>query len=521
MEFKCNNVTITLKDSKVIVDNLNFILNKGDKLALIGEEGNGKSTLLKYFVDTRLIDNYCYYKGNVYCKGRIGYLRQTISEYNDLDVLTYFCINDNNEIDYDIYNKEYLIKKLFNEFNLDKKIIENNVKISSLSGGEKVKLQLIKLKLLEADILFLDEPSNDLDLKTLLFLKEYLLKIDLPIIFVSHDEYLLEEVANKVLHFEQIKDNGKVTTTFSNMGYKEYLNYRKTKIEKQNNKAYLQEKEIKQKEEVLRKIKQKVENDMAKAVRDPSWGRLLVKKMRNIKSQERKVNIKDSNKLNYLVDKEEINATFSKNLVEIPKNKVIVELKDYDLKINDNVLAKGINLCVKGQEHICLIGDNGTGKTTLLKQIYKNIKFSNDIKIGYFSQNYAEVLDMDSNVVDFLQRNLESDNLTKGKIMTYLSAFNFMEYELNSKIKDLSIGEQGKVLMIKLILEECNVLLLDEPTRNMSTLSLPTLINILSSFKGCIISISHDRKFIERVAEKVYLLENNTLKLISDFSKMG
>lgn len=516
MEFKCNNVTITLKDSKVIVNNLNFILNKGDKLALIGEEGNGKSTLLKYFVDPKLIDNYCYYKGNVEYKGNIGYLRQTLNEYSEYDIFTFLAMNKDDEIDYEIYNKEYIIKKLFNEFNLDKNILENNKQIKYLSGGERVKLQLIKLQLNDCSVLLLDEPSNDLDLNTLEFLENYLISIDTPLIFVSHDEHLLKKVSNRILHFDQIKDNGKITTTLMNVGYNEYIINRKTKIEKQNNKVYLEEKEIKRKKEILSKIKQKVESDMAKAVRDPSWGRLLVKKMRNIKAQERRVGSKEDNKLNYLVDKEEINASFSSSLKKVPNKKVIVNLKDYNLKINNKLLVRDINLVVTGNEHICIIGDNGSGKTTLLKAIKDNINESELIKVGYFPQNYEELLDMEMKVVEYLQKNLSSDNETKCKIMTYLSAFNFMEYELDLKIKDLSIGEQGKVLLIKLIIEECNVLLLDEPTRNMSTLSLPTILNILSEFKGCIISISHDRNYINKVCDKVYKIEDKKLVLVNE-----
>ena len=206
---------------KQIISLLNFLLKKNDNLAIIGEEGNGKSTLIKYIYNSNLIDTYCYYEGVVNTfSNKIGYLRQNIKEdYNDTSALTFLLIDDNNQIDYELYKDYYKIERLFNDFNLDLQILDNNRKIKTLSGGEKVKLQLIKLLINNVGVLLLDEPTNDIDLNTLIWLENFVKNTDIPVIFVSHDQEFLRKTANIILHIEQIKSKTQAIHTSTRCCY--------------------------------------------------------------------------------------------------------------------------------------------------------------------------------------------------------------------------------------------------------------------------------------------------------------
>lgn len=515
MEFQLNNVSIRLKSGKQIISQLNFLLNKNDKLAIIGEEGNGKSTLIKYIYNSDLIDTYCYYEGVVNTfSNKIGYLRQNIQEdYNNISALTFLLMDDNNQINYELYKDYYKIERLFNDFNLDLQILENNRKIKTLSGGEKVKLQLIKLLINNVGVLLLDEPTNDIDLNTLIWLENFVKSTDIPVIFVSHDQEFLRKTANIILHIEQIKSKTQTIHTLRKCSYDEYLEFRKIKFFRQDNAAYQQKKMINAKKEVLRKFKNKLEHQMILAVRQPTWGRLLAKKMKVVTSSEKKLDKLE--KIEYSSKEEEINVSFSKYVPLISNDKMILNIQDYELKIDSKILCKDINLTIKGPEHIVIVGNNGVGKTTLIKEILRRLQEVPSIAIGYFPQNYDELLDLESNVVTYLSSTIGSDKDSITKIMTYLSAVNFLEDELNYKIKELSSGQRAKVLLLKIILEKSNVLVLDEPTRNLSPLSSPKICEILSDFKGVIISVSHDRSYINQVCDKAYSLNEEGLELVS------
>lgn len=497
---------IEIKDLSIKVNNryliksLTLNLNKNDKLAIIGEEGNGKSTLLKCIIGKC---DYAEITGTINLKNnKVGYLEQNIKEeYKNQKVYNYIFIDD---IDY--YNKINNFYKYLEILNLKDNILDKYM--NTLSGGEKIKVAILKLLLNESDVLLLDEPTNDLDIETLLWLENFINKVDIPIIYISHDETLLSKTANMILHIESLKKKTECKHTLLKIRYDEYVDLRLRIINHQTQIHNFERKDYQKKEEKLIHQKQKVEFEQNNISRgDPHGGRLLKKKMHNIKSQERKLeNIDITEK----PDPEE-SIYFKFEEVNIPNNKKILNLNNYNLIINNNNIK--INLEVYGNVHICIIGKNGTGKTTLIRKIYDILKGKTDIKVGYMPQNYNEVLSNYDNVLNYITDNSKNkDEITK--VRMYLGNMKFTSEEMTGKINNLSGGSKAKLILMKLVLDKCNVLVLDEPTRNVSPLSNPVIRKVLKDFKGTIISVSHDRKYIEEVANKLYILTNNGLNLI-------
>lgn len=493
------NLSIKVND-RYLVKDLSLNLNKNDKLAIIGEEGNGKSTLLKCIIG---ICNYAEVTGTINLNNnKIGYLEQHITEsYKEQKVFDYLFISDN-----DYYNKINNLYKNLTILNIKDDILDKRMNI--LSGGEKIKVAILKLLLDDNDALLLDEPTNDLDIETLIWLENFINKIDKPIIYISHDETLLSKTANMILHIESLKKKTECKHTLLRIKYDEYVDLRLRTILHQTQVHNFEKKELEKKEEKLKWQKQRVEFEQNNISRsDPHGGRLLKKKMHNVKSQEKKLeNIDITEK----PDPEE-SIYFKFEEVNIPNNKKILNLNNYNLIINNNNIK--INLEVYGNVHICIIGKNGTGKTTLIRKIYDMLKDRTDIKVGYMPQDYNDILNSYDNVLGFITNGSKNkEEITKSRM--YLGNMKFTPEEMTGNIDNLSGGSKAKLILMKLVLDKCNVLLLDEPTRNVSPLSNPVIRKVLKEFNGTIISVSHDRKYIEEVPNKIYLLTNNELNLI-------
>ena len=408
------------------------------------------------------------------------------------------------EVDYSKYNELEKVYDIFSKLKINNDIIDENRVIGSLSGGEKVKIQLTKILLANPDVLLLDEPTNDLDLGTLLWLENFVKNSNKAIIYISHDETFLENTANVIVHLEQIKKKTECRHTIAKTGYKEYIENRLQLIDRQNSIADKEKQEFDIKMDKWRKIYQRVDYQQKTITRqDPHGGQLLKKKMHSVKSQQKMLE-KEKDRLAKKVDVEDSIGFEFKYNVDIPKNKVIYNKVISPLVIGDKVLSKRIKLTIKGGNHIVIVGDNGCGKTTLLKRIYEEIK-DNNYKVGYMSQNYDDELDVNSNVVEFICANKEKGQITLGR--TFLGSMKFTEDEMDGKISQLSGGQKAKLLLIKLIMDKCQVLVLDEPTRNLSPLSNPVIRKMLREYQGCIISVSHDRKYIEDVGAVVYKLD--------------
>ena len=493
------NLNITINEKEYIKD-LNIKINAHDKLAIIGEEGNGKSTLLKAIYDFELVP-YAKIVGNINHKNyTLGYLSQTLDETNQ-SVLDFLELND-----YHYQERKEMYKGL-KDFNLDGTILEKTV--SSLSGGEKVKVSLLKLLLKNPDILLLDEPSNDLDIETLTWLENFIVNESKPVIFISHDETLLEKTANRILHIELLKHKEEAKHTISNISYKDYIDTRNNAITHQTELAHKEQQNFKKQQEKLQQVMQKVEYQQNTITRsDPHGARLLKKKMKSLKSQEKRQ--KNTVRVTVPDQEETINLFFEP--VFIPPNKLIISYHKSPLKVENIILTKEVNLEVKGQEHIVIIGKNGAGKTTLLKEIIKELSTKSDIKVGYMPQNYEEVLDESITPIAFLTSSSDVKELTK--VRSFLGNSNFTKEEMTSSIETLSGGSKAKLFLLYFIYNKCNVLVLDEPTRNLSPLSNPIICKILKNYTGTIISVSHDRNYIKEVGDKVYELTEENLHLI-------
>ncbi len=500
---------LEIKDLKIenheqtILDQVSFIVHDHDKLAIIGEEGDGKSTLLKAIMG---LCTYATVTGMINTHGkRLGYLKQTMSEHDfKLSVFHYlFCDMD------DYYQKMDLFYRICQQldWNLD---IFSSLQVRDLSGGEKVKLQLCRILLTEPDILLLDEPTNDLDLETLSWLEQFINNDARPILFVSHDELFLEHTANCILHLERIHKKEIPKATFTRCDYFTYVTSRMHMLEKTTQVAHAERRKQKKQEEKLQQIMNKVEYQQETISRsNPHGGRLLKKKMKNLKAQERKL---ENRNMTEVPDVEEAISFFFPE-VNIPKEKVILKLSLEELKVENHVLSHSLELEVRGPKHVVITGKNGVGKTTLLKYIAQVLKDRTDIKVGYMPQNYDEVLSGFDTPISFLLEH--HPQIPVYIVRKWMGNMNLKREEMVGDMIKLSGGSKAKLCLLKLMVDDCDVLLLDEPTRNVSPLSNPVIRKALKQYQGCIISVSHDRKYIEEVADTVYLLEQDGIHEVS------
>ena len=508
------NLTIThKKDLRVILKDFQFVLNPGDKAVMIGEEGNGKSTLLKWIYDPEMIEDYAEAQGERICTGeRLGYLPQELPPAEkEKTVYEYFSQND---IFWEQSPKE--LAQLAAQLRLPGDFFYGNQKMKTLSGGEKVKAQMAAIVMAQPTVLLLDEPSNDIDIETLEWLERFIKESACPVLFISHDETLIERTANVVIHIEQLKRKTESHYTIAKKGYCQYLAERMNRLENQEQQAYNERREEKKRQEKFRKIQQKVEHEQnAVSRQDPHGGQLLKKKMKAVKSLERRYE-REAEEMTEIPETED--AIFFKigENVKMPAGKTVLEYSLDELWTPENengeshLLARNIFLRIRGGEKVCIVGQNGAGKTTLLKKMAQEMLRRTDIRAVYMPQNYEELLDLDQNPVEYLS--MTGDKAETTKIRTYLGSLKYTADEMNHPIRELSGGQKAKVLLLKMSLSDADVLILDEPTRNFSPLSGPVIRAMLQRYQGAILSISHDRKYMEEVCTVIYRLTSEGLE---------
>jgi len=505
------NISITCKkDLRELVSDLSFILNDGDKAALIGEEGNGKSTLLKLIYDKTLVTDYIEYAGEIIKNNHIlGYLGQELNQRERRQSIYDFLLEEPAFLESDPKELAMYANRLHLSFSL----LYSEQSMDTLSGGEKVKICMLRILCRKPDVLLLDEPSNDIDLDTLHWLEQFILAWPGPVLFISHDETFLERTANKIIHLEQIRKKQQARHTVISLDYKTYVYNRSNGLKKQEQIARNERSEYKKQTEKLRQIEQKVGYQQETITRaSPHGGKMLKRKMHTLKSMERRFE-KQFEEMTELPDVEE--AIFIKfgETKELPTRKVVLDLSLPELKIENKVLAQNIDLQVVGKEKICLTGPNGTGKTTLIKIIARKLMARTDIKAVYMPQNYEDIEELkttfNTTPIEFLSKTGSKEETTK--LRTYLGSLKYTADEMTHPVFALSGGQKAKLLLLKLCISGANVLILDEPTRNLSPLSGPVIRKMLVSFPGAIISISHDRKFINEVCDKVYILTESGL----------
>ncbi|EJP25063.1 multidrug ABC transporter ATP-binding protein [Streptococcus sp. HMSC066E07] len=493
------HLTIThLKDLKDLVSDLSLTVNAGDKAGIIGEEGNGKSTLLKLLMDERFVSDYISYTGEIQKSySHYAYLPQTLPENERrLSLNDYFFGDLNVDLD---YSKLY---RFAQELHFDSERFTSQQTIATLSGGETLKVQLLKILSTNWDILFLDEPSNDLDIDTMIWLENFLQNTPQTVMFVSHDESLLSHAATKIVHLELVKKKQKARTTVQNLDYENYSQQRQTAFEKQTKDAKKEREEYQKTMEKHRRVKQSVEH-VLRNTHDSTAGRLVAKKMKNVLSQGKRFEREASELTELPIQADAINLKFPA-ITPLPSTKRVVTLEQMCLKVGERTLAQNINFELLGQEKIGIIGKNGVGKSTFLKELRHLLKEKRGITLGYMPQNYPDSLNEVDSPIDFLTSTREG--IEREKILTHLASLQFTRNEVQHSISQLSGGQKAKLLLLKMVLDQANVLLLDEPTRNFSPTSQPQVRKLFTDYNGAIITVSHDRTFLKEVCQKIYRL---------------
>lgn len=447
----------------------------GDKIGLVGVNGSGKTTLLNIICGKESYDS-----GNVFLDDNYSYVNQ-LEEYIYIE---------NSRI-----SKEL---KLPNEYN------------SFLSGGEKVKARVAKALNSNSRIIVADEPTSNLDVQSIKYLEEKFISFNGAILLVSHDRDFLDNICNKIIEI----DKSKVTVFSGN-----YSNYIKQKEDKFNREKFEYDQYTKEKRRLEKSITTKIylRDGIKKTPKRFGNSESRLHKMGN---QSAKKNMDNSIKA--------IKTRFEKiDAKEKPKrNKVIkidiaegsefysnypIEIKDINISFGNKVILKNSSFKIKKNKRLALIGENGCGKTTLLKAIInknESVKIANRVKIGYFQQDLM-LLNEDKTILENI---LESSSENETFIRIVLSRFLFRENDVYKKVSILSGGEKVRVALCKVILSDNNLLILDEPTNYLDIQSMEALEEALKNSNKTMIIVSHDRRFIANVCNEILYFEDNTLK---------
>ena len=356
-------------------------------------------------------------------------------------------------------------------------IEDEKKKISEFSGGQRTKIAFLKLLLSKPDILLLDEPTNHLDITAIEWLEDYLKNYPKAVVIVSHDRMFLNRIVNKVYEIEY------GTMTLYKGNYKDYEVQKRANYEKQLKDYEYQQSEIKRLEDIANRFRYK-----------PTKAKMALSKLKQI---ERMVKVEEPNKYDL--------KTFHNNFNIKTSGKDVVELKDLEVGY-DKVLQKISFLLYRGDK-LGIIGENGIGKSTLLKTLAGKIKalggsfsFGYNVTLGYFDQQLEFKNDENTVYEEFIE---EFPELTTTKARTILGSFLFTGEEVEKKIKMLSGGEKARLKLCEIFKKEPNLLLLDEPTNHMDIVGKESLEQILKEYKGTLIFVSHDRYFVSKIANKI------------------
>ena len=501
---KINHLTITQnKDLRDLISDLNITIQDGEKVAIIGEEGNGKSTLLKTLMGERLADFTI--RGEIKSDLRsLAYIPQQLAEELKKKSLQDYFFLESTDLDYSI------LYRLSDELHFDSSRFASDQEIGSLSGGEALKIQLIHELAKPFEVLFLDEPSNDLDLETVDWLKRKIQKMKQTVIFISHDEDFLSQTADTIVHLRLVKHRKEAETLVEHLDYDRYSEQRKANFARQSQQAANDQRAYNKTMEKHRRVKQNVETAL-RATKDSTAGRLLAKKMKTVLSQEKRYEKAAQSMTQKPLEEEQIQLFFS-DIEPLATSKVLVLLENETLSIGERVLAQELQLTVRGQDKIGIIGPNGVGKSTLLGKLQQLLSDKSEISLGFMPQDYQETLQLDLSPVEFLSQTGHKEELQK--IQSFLASLNFSYPEMHHQIRSLSGGQQGKLLLLNLVLRKPNFLILDEPTRNFSPTSQPEIRKLFATYPGGLITVSHDRRFLKEVCRSIYRLTEHGLEVV-------
>ena len=517
MILACHNISKSFGEQTIVHEG-SFHIEEHEKAALVGINGAGKSTIMKMIMGELPLD-----AGNVVlAKGKtIGYLaqHQDLSHGNSIyeevksakaDVIALETQIRQIEEELSSLSGTALEERLNTYHRLTaaferadgytyKSEIAGVLKglgfaeeeftkcVDDLSGGQKTRVSLGKLLLTKPDILLLDEPTNHLDMSSISWLETYLLNYSGAVLIVSHDRYFLNRVVSKVIEIEQ----GHIMTYVGN--YTAYAQ-KKQQLRDARLKEYLnQQREIKHQEAVIEKLK--------------SFNR--EKSIRRAESREKMLN-----KIVPLEKPVELNTDIHLHLQpSCVSGNDVLKVEGLCKSFPPQILFQNVDFEIKRGEHVAIIGDNGTGKTTLLKILNQvlpadsgTFTLGTNVKIGYYDQEH-HVLNMDKTIFDEISDDYPA--LTGTRIRNILAAFLFTGDDVFKLIRDLSGGERGRVSLAKLMLSEANFLILDEPTNHLDITSKEILENALNDYTGTVLYVSHDRYFINQTATRIMELTNN------------
>ncbi len=508
-----NNLSVEFS-AKSLFDNINYVINPKDKIALVGKNGAGKSTMLKIIAGLQKPTS-----GTVSMPDglTVGYLPQQMNladstsvidevakafarvdaMQRDLDAMT-AELAERTDYESDDYHK--LIERM--SALSDRLAVENagnhiaemektliglgfvrsdfNRPTSEFSGGWRMRVELAKLLLSRPDVLLLDEPTNHLDIESIQWLENFLMTKAKAVVLVSHDRAFIDNVTNRTIEISL----GKIYDYSVN--YSKYVELRKERIEQQMRAYANQQKQIADTEEFIERFRYKA----TKAVQVQSRMKQLAK-IERIEVDE--------------VDTSHLSLKFP----PAPRSGDYPVIADNVGKAyGDHQVFDGATFTIKRGEKVAFVGKNGEGKSTLVKCILNEIPFTgslkigHNVKIGYFAQNQAQLLDGEITVFDTIDRVAVGDIRTK--IRDILGAFMFGGEASDKKVKVLSGGEKTRLAMIRLLLEPVNLLILDEPTNHLDMKTKDILKQAIKDFDGTVIVVSHDREFLDGLVEKVY-----------------
>lgn len=516
MILACHGISKAFEE-KIIVDNGSFHIEDHEKAALVGPNGAGKSTILKMIVGELPTDS-----GNVILtRGKtLGYLAQhqnmnsSNSIYDEVKSAKAHLIAMEEQLRsielemkdlsgselnsrMETYHRLTAAFERENGYAYESEITgvlkglgfqaeEFSRPVSTLSGGQKTRVSLGKLLLSKPDILLLDEPTNHLDLNSITWLETYLLNYTGAVLIVSHDRYFLNRIVTKVIEIEA----GQVMTYLGN--YSDF-SYKKKQLREAQLKEYLnQQQEIKHQEAVIEKLR--------------SFNR--EKSIKRAESREKMLN-----KIERIEKPQEINTDIHLTLTpSVVSGNDVLSIEHLSKAFPPQQLFSDVSFEIKRGEHVAIIGDNGTGKTTLLKILnglvdadHGSFTLGTNVHIGYYDQEH-HVLHMEKTIFDEISDDYPS--LTNTEIRNMLAAFLFTGDDVFKLIGDLSGGERGRVSLAKLMLSEANFLILDEPTNHLDIASKEILEHALNDYTGTLLYVSHDRYFINQTATRILDLVN-------------
>ena len=519
MILACHHISKEYPENVVLRD-VTFHLEKGNKAAMIGINGAGKTTLLRIIVGEETAD-----EGTVSFERdcSYGYLAQNqglSSErtvYEEVLSVKQYLIDMENKLtsferQMEVLGGEALTEAIQEYTDLLHRFERENgyaykgevlgvlkglgfssaeleQKVSTLSGGQKTRVALGKLLLQKPDLLMLDEPTNHLDMNSIRWLETYLMNYKGTVLVVSHDRYFLDRTVSKIIEIE----NGKSMLFGGN--YSAYAERKKALREQQYHAYMNNQAQIRHQEEVIEKLRR---FNREKSIRRAESREKMLQKTEVL---EKPIEIRD-----------DMHLTFTPC---IKSGREVLSVDDLSKSYGDKRLFSGISFKIRRGEHVALIGDNGTGKSTILGILNEVvapdsgvIRLGTNVHIGYYDQEH-HVLHDDKTVFEEISDEYPAMNNTQ--IRSLLASFLFTGDEVFKRVGDLSGGEKGRVSLAKLMLSKANFLILDEPTNHLDLVSKEVLENALNSYEGTVLYVSHDRYFINRTASRILSLTKTVL----------